>query len=159
MAGTANVAAELARIAAWKSANQWYVSGTPAKYGTSGGKFAPALRVCAIERWTPRSLQLEPPEITPSGVTRHMPAPRVRPTNAAAAAATTMAPSAFAGMRGMGGVPRQAAHGMGAARSAAAPKTVSRPYPPARWLIQYTRCVETATEMTMASPTRPARSI
>src|SRR5687768_17790042 len=106
MAGTANVLAELARIAAWKSANQWYVSGTPAKYGTSGGKFAPALRVCAIERWTPRSLQLEPPEMTPSGVTRHIPAPRVRPTNAADAAATTRAPSAVAGMCGVSGIPQ-----------------------------------------------------
>src|SRR5687768_18460758 len=126
MAGTANVLAELARIAAWKSANQWYVSGTPAKYGTSGGKFAPALRVCAIERCTPRSLQLEPPETTPSGVTRHIPAPRVSATNAPAATAITTAPNAVGGMRGTSGVARQAAQTTGMASSAAARKTTSR---------------------------------
>ena len=52
--------------------------------------------------------------------------------------------------------PANAAIRIGSARTTAAANTTWRPYPPARWLSQYTRCVDTATEMTIARPMRPA---
>ncbi len=120
----------------------------------------PEFRVSAIERWTPRSLQFEPPELTPSGVTRQIPIPRVTATTAAARTATASAGAASRSVRTVGPrMPRSSAIGTVSARSPATPNTTPRLYPPERWLSQWTRCVETATVRTTASPRRPAASI
>src|SRR5688572_19087857 len=113
-----------------------------------------------MERWTPRSLQLDPPAVTPAAVSRHRPTARTVPTTTAARPATMSAPRAGRKAWGGGGrSPRHAATTIGMARIAAAANTTPRPYPPARWLSQYTRWVASATEPTMARPRRPAPSI
>src|SRR6266508_3207929 len=66
------------------------MSGSPAKYGTSGGKL-PALSDWAIDRCTPRSLQFEPPAETPFGVARQRPDCSTAATKAAAPAETVKA--------------------------------------------------------------------
>jgi hypothetical protein len=120
-------------MAAWKSANQWYTSGDPAKYGTCGGKL-PAFRDWAMERCTPRSLQFDPPAATPPSTGRHRPDCRTRPTKRAAARATSSAGhsrrAALAALCSSAAIPapppRHTARGTGDSSSAAAPKTVER---------------------------------
>jgi hypothetical protein len=136
-AGTAKMPAARAAMAAWKSANQWYTSGAPAKNGTCGGKL-PAFSDWAMERCTPRSLQLEPPAATPLSTVCHRPDWSARPTNSAATTAIASAgqsrraarPALRSSPATAAWPPCQTASGIGASSSAATPNTVERWYPP-----------------------------
>jgi hypothetical protein len=158
-----------AAIAPWKSANQWYVRGTPAKYGTWGGKL-PSRMLWPMATWTRKSLQFQPPETQPPEISCQALAARMLPTPIVAKAARRKgarsrrtAAKARRGSRAGGG----ARPGSGAAartrlalaRRAAVAKATGRLKPPAARPRTLPRWAAKNVEVTIPTPSRPAGPI
>ncbi len=169
--GMIETSAADATMAPWKSANQWYVSGSPATYGTSGGKL-PWMMLVPIETWTRKSLQFQPPEIQPPGVSRQPLLPRttrtIRPDRGcdepgrrvlaergSDRARARLAVTAARAARATDGAAARPAS-VPTMRSAVPTRTAIGPNPPIR-LTRSIRWAERYVLATTATPTAPGR--
>ena len=110
-------------MAPWKSANQWYVNGTPAKYGTSGGKL-PWTMLEPIATWTSRSLQFQPPETQPSSVSCQ---PLANSTTATTTPTNAAMSQAAASSRSVERIPAAVGRPIGASQACLAQPTATAP--------------------------------